>query len=314
MSGQQAYLTPIFIGGCDRSGTTLLGAMLARFPGVVALPESQFIFEAAYLHQDANASLAEVAGYISNHLRFAAWRCAGCAPPQRHLKDELSYRGFIDALIRDYARATGVADVRTFVDHSPNNRSNVRILKRHFPEMKFVHMVRDGRGVAASLMAQDWGPNDILEAAQVWQENVAAGFAACDYLGDAGQSLRFESLVKEDDETLQTVASLAGASSFSAAKETTSFITPVYAEPTHGLVKEKPSRARSEAWRQNLSAREIELFEYYAGALLDALGYERVFPRGAARKANPVEKVRMMIRRRVSYRRNKRRMQERFRA
>ncbi len=33
---------PVFIGGCDRSGTTLLGAMLGATPNAVVTPESPF--------------------------------------------------------------------------------------------------------------------------------------------------------------------------------------------------------------------------------------------------------------------------------
>lgn len=312
MSGTQRYLRPVFIGGCDRSGTTLLGATLARFPGVVTLPESQFIHQTARMHGEDNKPLADLADYISTHLRFDAWRQAGCAPPQERLKPQQDYRDFMDALIRDYARATGVENPAVFVDHSPDNRCNIRILKRFFPDLKFAHMIRDGRAVAASLMPQDWGPNDILEAAQVWMTNVAAGFAAKDYLGDAAHNLRFEALVEEDRATLNTVALLAGAASFDAARETTSFCVPSYAGSTHKLVKMKPLRDRVSAWRRGLSARKIELFEYYAGELLDALGYERVFSRGAARKANRMERAAIMVKRWVCYRRNYWRMRARF--
>jgi Sulfotransferase family len=36
-------MRPIFIGGCERSGTTMLGAMLGSHSECICVPESQFI-------------------------------------------------------------------------------------------------------------------------------------------------------------------------------------------------------------------------------------------------------------------------------
>ena len=57
------------------------------------------------------------------------------------------------------------------------------------------------------------------------------------------------------------------------------------------LVGAAPSATRAESWRKNLSAREIEIFELGAGALLDTLGYARDYP--FPRVATRSEKIRM---------------------
>ncbi len=161
-------------------------------------------------------------------------------------------------------------------------------------------------------MPQDWGPNDVLEAAQVWELNVAAGFAACDYLGAAAINLRFEGLVIEAEATLSAIAAMAGASSFTAAASQSSYCRPSYAALTHALVNAKPAPARANAWRKTLSLREIELFEHAAGPLLESLGYGLVYPRDAARKASRMERGAIMIKRWLSYRRNHQRFHTRY--
>ncbi len=259
-------------------------------------------------------SLSDIAGYISRHRRFAAWRDAGCAPARHHLCAGQSYRDFLEALIRDYARATGVEMVHAFVDHSPQNSFNLRKLRQIFSNLQFAHIIRDGRGVAASLMPQDWGPNDILETAEYWELNVAAGFAAADFMQDAARNLRFEALIGEDAETLNVIAKLAGAASFDTAYDNTSYCVPSYAGATHALVDKKPSPERSMAWRARLSERQVELFENAAGALLEALGYTLVFPRGSARKPGRAERASIMVKRWFAYRRNRRRMRARITA
>jgi hypothetical protein len=38
-------MKPVFVGGCDRSGTTPLGAILGAHPECACVPESQFVLD-----------------------------------------------------------------------------------------------------------------------------------------------------------------------------------------------------------------------------------------------------------------------------
>ena len=54
-----------------------------------------------------------------------------------------------------------------------------------YPDARFVHIIRDGRDVARSIVAQPWGPATVKEAAKEWGDSVAAGRAAAPRTGRA---------------------------------------------------------------------------------------------------------------------------------
>src|SRR5699024_12788194 len=54
------------------------------------------------------------------------------------------------------------------------NANRAAALCRMFPDDRLVHVVRDGRDVAASVARRSWGPNDILSALTWWGNQVRA--------------------------------------------------------------------------------------------------------------------------------------------
>ena len=64
----------------------------------------------------------------------------------------------------------------------------------------FLHIVRDGRAVAASWIPLTWGPNTVVGAARQWMMHMAGGLAAEQSLPSAQvRSVRYETLVSEPD-------------------------------------------------------------------------------------------------------------------
>ena len=63
-------LRPIFIGGCDRSGTTLLGAMLGAHPRHVAVPEMPFKVP---LLESGSVRGNDALAMLSREWRFKIW-------------------------------------------------------------------------------------------------------------------------------------------------------------------------------------------------------------------------------------------------
>lgn len=63
---------------------------------------------------------------------------------------------------------------RTWVEMTPPNAKRALELTRLFPRSRVIHMVRDGRDVAASVAIRSWGPNDILSALSWWGKQMIA--------------------------------------------------------------------------------------------------------------------------------------------
>ncbi|HXI86637.1 MAG TPA: sulfotransferase [Parvularculaceae bacterium] len=264
----------IFIGGCDRSGTTYLAALLARLEGVVALPEAPFIPETARAVLERGETPNEtVARFESDH-RFRSFRETGRPSLSSPDYANLDATALIRRLVEDYAAATDAAPVDVFVEHSPDNIDRALSLPRFFDGAKFLHMVRDGRAVAASLIPLDWGPTNIIDMQRYWRRAVEKGLAAVRALGpDRALTVSYETLIAEPEMTLRHIAAFLGlAERAERLNGKTSYRPPGYSAKTHRLVQSAPDLARIERWRNELSRRQIELFEREAAPLLETLG------------------------------------------
>jgi len=284
-------MRPIFIVGCERSGTTMLAARLGTAARTVCLPESQFVLENA---TDACFSLEEAKGLaarIKAHFRYKAWREVGSQPPQFTSAEPQPYRSIISAFVRSYATAVEKSDADVFIEHSPNNLFHIDRLIGAFPDCRIVHIVRDGRAVAASILPLDFGPCDILHAASFWATRIAVGLAAERQYGpDRIITVKYEDLVAQPQHQEDAIFAFAGLHRVAGTEGTPEgFRRPGYARSTHDLVGKPPDPSRLDAWKKVLGPRQLEMFEAEVGSLLGYLGYQTVT--ASPRSANLIERV-----------------------
>lgn len=270
-------MRPVFIGGCDRSGTTLLGAMLGAHSECLCVPESQFKIDVlrSLERVQPEVDLPSAFNMIKNHWRFKLWELDIDLSPAVEKAIEGSYPGLIKWIINRYGEKVGKPDSSIWVDHTPTNLKYAATLASIFHEAKFLHIVRDGRAVAASVIPLDWGPNTIINAAHWWVEKVAYGLSAESFLGK-GQviRLRYEDLVREPTPTLKRVCSLLDINYQSEMLKGSGFKVPRFTSAQHALVGNPPDSSRVEAWQKELSSREVEIFESLTGDSLYLLGYK----------------------------------------
>jgi hypothetical protein len=195
---------PVFIVGCERSGTTLLRLMLDSHPSLAIPNESHFIVN------------------LHGRGRWVAATRASVRVLERVLKDEwFAHWGLDPAAVRQLAAVTqpsSYADVMRTVfaayaasegkprwgDKSPTYLAHLPLLAELFPEALFVHMIRDGREVAASLMSQVWGPSRPIAAASFWRTRVRKGLRGGRRLPPGRYlEVRFEELVAEPERVLR---------------------------------------------------------------------------------------------------------------
>jgi Sulfotransferase family len=273
-------LKPVFILGCARSGSTMLGAMVGAHPKVVCIPEGQFIVDVMPKGDDPNSEVdpVDVIDRIVKHWRFRVWEfeLGGRRPARDDIKP--TYRATIEWLIRQYARAVGRSGAHIWVDQAPEHVFRIWNLLQHFPGAKFIHIVRDGRAVAASIIPLDWGPNEIYSAARTWQERVGYGYVAATALGpERVLHVRYEDVVERTEATMRFVATFLGVEFMPEMLSTTGLRLPRFTRYQHQLIGMPPRPDRTESWRRILSRREIEIFESVVGDLLPMLGYKPVF-------------------------------------
>lgn len=256
-------LAPIFVVGAGRSGTTLLRAMLDAHPHIAIGPENHLI-QGLCAHRDHQwASLAPAlgAGGVSEGLL------------------DRSYRAAVHALM------SGLGGGKPRVgDKSPENSRHIGLLARWFPRARFIHIVRDGRDVVASLLRQSWRFADTGEpmpicqspeaAATYWRDTVAR--ARCGLARAPGRAItvRYEELVHDPEGQLRRVLDFLG-EPFDAA-----VLRPAGPgarlpghESSSAAVAEPIQVGAIGRWRHELDDPGIQAVDAVCGSLLAELGY-----------------------------------------
>ena len=104
--------------------------------------------------------------------------------------------------ISDLMTAQGVTTERYWIDTSPPNVVHADRIDRIVPDALFVHMVRDGRDTAASVINETWGPNDPESAITWWEERMQRAHRALSRIPqDRVLTLSLEDLVVRDRES-----------------------------------------------------------------------------------------------------------------
>jgi hypothetical protein len=123
---------PVFIVGCGRSGTTVLGTMLGQHPELAYVNEPRLI----WAHEPATDIWSSHAESQGGRLCLTAADVAPFAAVQ---------------IIRDFAAEVRRAGAIRLIEKLPANSFRIGFLDALFPDSLFLHLIRDGRDVAASI-------------------------------------------------------------------------------------------------------------------------------------------------------------------
>jgi hypothetical protein len=276
----------------------MLGAMLGGHSQCICVPESQFI-EHLFAGDGFDPAVVQpreaLARIVADPRYRLLWPLS--LDPASVDSTELgsTLPQVLSWLVRVYGRKLGKPAALIWVDHTPTNFKRGLTMLRLFPDARFIHLVRDGRAVAASILPLDWGPNNVMHAAEFWMARCAMGLGAELELGaDRVLRVRYEELVTDPEVALRRIASFGGLDYEPAMAQGIGHRPGRYNERQHRLVGQAPDPSRALGWQQSLTAREIEIFEAEAGEFLEALGYESQYGI-RARPARPAEVLRMRL-------------------
>lgn len=239
-----AGVTPLMVGGTGRSGTTVLSRLLGQHPQVRASwpQEVKFVnsadglldlvecrpdprglarlWERKTLAKPCAAALVAFADGMtgrwwerSNRLSRDSGLHLGIDREDveillTQLRDDFASdpdgaaRRFFFGFITAQRGHDGEA---IWVDTSPPNIANATRIHRLLPTARFLHMIRDGRSTAASVIQERWGPDDPLEAIDWWRKRTIRAHRGLAGV-PTGQALQvsLEDLVIRDREATYT--------------------------------------------------------------------------------------------------------------
>ncbi len=274
-------LEPVFILGVARSGTTLFSLMLDGH-SLLAIPyESHFIVPMAR-QSDRWGNLKNIENrkvLISEILKqpyLKKWDCP-LTINDIDLENSNTLADCISAVFQSYAKKNGK---KVWGDKTPSYISDIDVLYRLFPRARFIHIIRDGRDVALSLIRQWWGPNDFISAMKYWRENVFWARKMLKMLPENQTiELLFEDLVQNPEKTIREVIDFLGwefeTSMLSKYIETSPEKVGDRISQHHKHLTALPSKDQAMKWEKTLSPADQAIAFDIAGNLLTELGYHK---------------------------------------
>lgn len=283
---------PVFVGGCPRSGTTLLRSMLNAHP-VLALPrETHFVLE-AYARRATFGDLRD----DRNRMRLAKW----IATRKRTQFDrlELDTGRAVTALHRappTVGSLVGTAlklyadrfDKPRWGDKRPMHVQELPAIFDMFPDAQFITIVRDPRAVVASMKKlgwlDSWYDGTVAGGVDRWLHSVRAGRQGLRrHRDDQLLEIRYEDLVDDPAGVLGHVCTFLGLSDdgleamLQFHRGDTDIPTPQRSK-YHPKLMQPVTDAALQSWNGVLTLEEVAFVEQTTGREMAHYGYE---PRGA---------------------------------
>jgi hypothetical protein len=280
-----------FVVGATRSGTTLLRLMLDAHPDVAIPSETHFFHKLVKRCEEWRVTPDDLADLIIEHKR---WGDFHLDPDELRARfralDPLTMSDALRAFYGLYAEKHGK---HRWGDKTPGYLRYMRRIEWVLPEARFIHLIRDGRDVALSVLPMNWGPGSITEAAELWVERVTIAREQ-GALIEHYMEVKYEDLVTDTEPTLRQVADFlelpwdpAMLDYHERAEErlkekardlprkSSRGNQPAAARmASHAMAKEPPNPNRIGRWRTEMSAEDRALYDSVAGELLVELGYE----------------------------------------
>lgn len=287
-----------FVVGVGRSGTTLLRLILDAHPELAIPPETHFL---PALIQRSGQPLfgprrATRLIVTDEHRR---WPDFGLEEEQLLERlQELRPFNLSDAVRAFYLLYAERHGKPRWGDKTPTYVRRMGAIKRTLPEVRFIHVIRDGRDVMLSTnqRIKQRGHRDPLSpaaAARRWRRQITKARELGPRVGDY-MEIRYEDLVTDTEATVRRVCDfialdydpqmlryheraeerlkeMAGAMPARAGRPAREAGERLRA---HRMATKPPSKERIARWREEMDPADRAEFERYAGSLLRELGYE----------------------------------------
>jgi len=163
-----------FIVGCPRSGNTLLHALLAAHSKVITFRESAFFIKSyrgcrAFLLRGFHAS-AVLRSWLQ---QIGMQEYVSCVPRLSPFRNPV-VKAFL-SIMDELALREGAS---CWVEKTPGHIFVIEEIEKRIPDSLFIHIIRDGRAVVASLWdvhrryPQVWRSSSLAECVEKWNKAI----------------------------------------------------------------------------------------------------------------------------------------------
>lgn len=230
---------PIFIIGSGRSGTTVLynclsvcpevcwfSNLTARYPNLPKLAILHRVLEVPFIGSKMKQSIIRASRFTLRPSEGGNiyHSCCGFEHARKTTEDDLSeeMEGRFKKIIQEHLRLTGKS---RFLNKQTANTQRIRLINRMFPDAYYVHIIRDGRAVANSLLHVGWwsdvdiwwlghrppwwkemGREPIQLCALHWKRDVEEILQNKHLFEDRYVEIRYELLVRDTESVINIIA------------------------------------------------------------------------------------------------------------
>jgi hypothetical protein len=245
VSESEALAHPLFVVGAERSGSTLLRLMLDHHPRISCPHQLEFAVDR--LGDDGR--WPDVDAYRAWLQQDGIFLRSGFA-----IDAGLDYRRLVDGFLLQRSRGRPVVGGSV-------HRHFGRLLQL-WPGARMIHILRDPRAVARSVVTMGWAGN-AWAGARRWVVAELDWDRVCERLEpERRHEVRYEDLVRQPEETLRGVCAFLGLA----------YDEAMLSYPQDSTYS-APSPERLGRWREELSPAEQALVDARVGALLLRRGY-----------------------------------------
>lgn len=234
-------MNAVIIGGCARSGTSLLLSLLSCHPRLYCYPvESQAFCARSYGHSAAEESRVRIQ---------------------------------FESALSDVEKR---ANIHAWCEKTPKNVLHFsELLGRFGRKARLIHIIRDGRDVVTSIHPKN--PNACWVTPERWTNDVEAGLKHANH--DQVLTLRYEDLIRNSERVLRRLCSFIGLDYgpwFRSYPMTARVqASDAWPHPALALHDRSIGRWKESPWRHH--AKKLET-DPVASRLLRRLGYSMAFP------------------------------------
>ncbi len=203
-SQEHCFSSPGFIVGVGRSGTTLLASILNRHSKVCVTPETHF-FRLVY---DYPGGVKNFEKNWPDSLREIVCKMhptRGWQPDADGIISNFDSFPGLDVLFKyigeEIAQKSGKS---LWIEKTPNHINYLEKIRYLFPKAPIIHIVRDGRDVALSLLKVKWASQSYTENLLHWKREI---LVSKDFFSQDTYSItvRYEDLVQDAESTIKRI-------------------------------------------------------------------------------------------------------------
>lgn len=280
-----------FVVGMNRSGTTLLRMMLDAHPELAIPPETHFVPDVIKACRRRGATPDVALAAMKSHREWGDFEFS-----DEEMLERLRSRRRLDAgeAVRAFYEAYAERERKPrWGEKTPRYVGQMTRIQSALPEARFIHVVRDGRDVALSVLDRTVRDITAADVAERWRRKIEKARAAAPRLRHYIE-VRYEDLILDTEPTLRRIGDFielpwhaAMLSYYDRSPERLAEMkralpadgrsTELDVErrmATHAMTARPPDADRVSRWKRQMDHTEREAFERVAGTTLTDLGYE----------------------------------------